>query len=124
MSSQKKSAYSVTKNGQRYSWDVQRLWDLSSQFEVFDFEISEFSGFDMDVWFCGVNVPTVRNVYDHCLRISAANLDYPIMLDPKGCVLDGVHRLLKAKTLGQNSVLAVRFASMPKPDHIERINND
>ena len=71
------------------------------------------------MWFCGVNVPTVRSVYHHCLRIDAADLNYPIMLDADGIVLDGVHRLLKAKTLGQSTVPAVRFDKMPEPDRIE-----
>jgi hypothetical protein len=71
------------------------------------------------MWFCGVNVPTVRSVYEHCMRINAADLSYPIMLDANGIVLDGVHRLLKAKTLGLSTVLAVRFDSMPEPDRVE-----
>ncbi len=115
----KQDIYSYVQDGKRYVWDVKRLWQLSREFPVFDFDVSEFSGLDVDMWFCGVNVPTVRNVYHHCLRIDGADLSYPVMLDASGMVLDGVHRLLKAMMLGHRSVPAVRFDSMPEPDRIE-----
>jgi hypothetical protein len=115
----KQNTYSFVRDGKRYIWDVPRLWQLSANFPVFDFEISEFSGFDIDMWFCGVNVPTVRSIYEHCLRIDAADLSYPIMLDGAGTVRDGVHRLLKAKREEGSTVPAVRFESMPEPDRVE-----
>jgi len=106
----------------RHIWDVPRLWGLSSVLDVFDFNISKFSGMDIDMWFCDVHIPTVRNVYEHCMRIQNASLDYPIMLAPNGFVLDGVHRLLKAKTLGHTTVKAVQFKIMPEVDRTERRN--
>lgn len=115
----KQNTYSFVEDGKRFVWDVPRLWQLSADFPVFEFEIAQFSGMDLDMWYCGVNVPTVRSVYQHCLRIEAADLSFPIMLDPSGAVLDGVHRLLKAKTLGRDALPAVRFESMPEPDRIE-----
>lgn len=115
----KQDIYSFVQDGKRFVWDVRRLWRLSESFAVFEFEISDFSGMDLDMWYCGVNVPTVRSVYQHCLRINAADLSYPIMLDPSGIVLDGVHRLLKAKTIGRASLPAVRFDVMPEPDRVE-----
>lgn len=115
----KQDIYSFVQDGKRFLWDVRRLWRLSEGFAVFEFEISDFSGMDLDMWYCGVNVPTVRSVYQHCLRINAADLSYPIMLDPSGIVLDGVHRLLKAKTIGRASLPAVRFDAMPEPDRVE-----
>jgi hypothetical protein len=115
----KEDLYSVVQDGKRYIWDVRRLWDLSQNFPIFEFKISQFSGFDIDMWFCGVHAPTVRNVYQHCLRINTADLNYPIILDTHGIVLDGVHRLLKAKTLGYDTIPAVRFKQMPPPDRVE-----
>ena len=115
----KANIYCFVREGKRYIWDIHRLWDLSRDFPVFEFEVSEFSGLDIDMWFCGVNVPTVRSVYQHCVRINEADLSFPIMLDANNVVLDGVHRLLKAKTMGKTTVPAVRFASMPEPDRVE-----
>lgn len=115
----KEQTYSFPRDGKRYVWKVPRLWELSQDFKVFEFEISKFSGFDLDVWYCGVNVPTVRSVYEHALRINAADFKYPIILDAEGIVLDGVHRLLKAKSLGKTTVPAVRFDEMPDPDFVE-----
>lgn len=115
----KQDIYCFVRDGKRIVWDVRRLWSLSRDFPVFEFEIEDFSGMDIDMWFCGVNTPTVRSVFQHCMRINQADLAYPIMLDPEGIVLDGVHRLLKAKTLGHTTVPAVRFAEMPPPDRVE-----
>jgi len=111
--------YCLARDGKRTVWDVRRLWALSAEFPVIDFEIETFTGLDIDMWFCGVNEPTVRAVYQHCLRIDAADLAYPIMLDPDGLVIDGVHRLLKAKRRGLAAVSAVRFETMPAPDRVE-----
>ena len=115
----KQDIYCFAKDGKRYVWDVRRLWALSAAFPVFDFPVAEFTGLDLDMWFCGVNEPTVRSVYQHCLRINAADLSYPVMLDADGIVLDGVHRILKTMTLGLATVPAVRFERMPEPDRIE-----
>ncbi len=115
----KSNTYAFVQDGKRHVWDVPRLWALSADFPVFEFPIAAFSAMDLDIWFCGVNVPTVRAVYEHSLRIDAAELRYPILLDPDGTVLDGVHRLLKAHKLGHSTVSAVRFAQMPPPDRIE-----
>lgn len=115
----KTNTYAFVQDGKRHVWDVPRLWALSADFPVFDFEIADFSAMDLDIWFCGVNVPTVRAIFEHSLRIDAAELRYPILVDPDGTVLDGVHRLLKAHKLGHTSVRAVRFERMPEPDRIE-----
>ena len=111
--------YAFVENGQRHVWRVRRLWELSVELPVFDFDIEDFTGMDIDMWFCGVNVPTVRSVYDHCMRIQQADLSFPILLDAKGVVLDGVHRILKAKTLGLPTVQARRFETLPAPDRVE-----
>jgi len=111
--------YAFVESGQRHVWRVRRLWELSVELPVFDFDIEDFTGMDIDMWFCGVHKPTVRTVYAHCMRIQQANLSFPILLDGKGVVLDGVHRILKAKTLGLPTVPARRFETMPEPDRIE-----
>lgn len=115
----KQNTYSFVRDGRRYVWDVPRLWSLSAELPVFEYDLSEFTGLDVDMWFCGVNTPTVRAVFEHSLRIDAADLSFPILVDGAGTVLDGVHRLLKAKKLGKRCVSAVRFDPMPEPDRVE-----
>tara|TARA_R110002072_G_scaffold56097_7_gene145585 strand:+ start:11567 stop:11932 length:366 start_codon:yes stop_codon:yes gene_type:complete len=115
----RENIYAFLKDGKRHVWDIANLWQLSKDFVVLEFEISNFSDMDNDIWFCGVTLPTVRNVYEHCLLINAADLSYPIILDPNGEVIDGVHRILKATNLGLKTLPAVKFDTLPAPDRIE-----
>jgi hypothetical protein len=115
----KEQIYAFVKEGKRFVWVVPRLWSLARDLPVFEYEISEFPSFDMDVWYCGVQVPTVRSVYEHALRIQAADLSYPILLNAENFILDGVHRVLKAKSQERTTLPAVRFDPMPEPDHVE-----
>jgi hypothetical protein len=52
--------------------------------------------------------------------IEEADLAYPILLAADGRVMDGMHRVAKAVLDGRESILAVRFAATPDPDHIGR----
>lgn len=111
--------YAFAKDGKRQVWEIPRLWKLAENLPQFEWEIQNFAEFDEDVWFCEVTTPTVRNVFSHCMRINSADLSYPIMLDHQGGIIDGVHRILKAKTIDLKTVPAVQFLSLPEPDRVE-----
>ncbi len=112
-------SHSVDNQGQKRTWQVKRLWELTRDFPRFQYRVSSFDKFDEDLWFCGVNKPTVGRVLEHMQRIETADLKYPIILSEDGRVMDGVHRILKARRLGQEWVSAVQFEINPKPDHVE-----
>lgn len=112
------ATYSELRDGERWVWSVERLWELSAELPVFDWNIDEFD-FDLDIWFCGVNVPTVRAVLEHQRRIANSDLSKPIILSAAGAIMDGVHRVCKAERASKRTVRAVQFTDDPTPDRRE-----
>lgn len=51
-----------------------------------------------------------------CKRVKDCTLDYPILLDNKGRIADGYHRLCKAIIMGKETIKAIRLLKMPAPD--------
>ena len=80
-------------------------------------ELDEVTWFS-DVW---GRRPTCRAVIEHCQRIMAADLSYPVIFAPEGpphhgCILDGLHRIAKTMAEGRTTIRAVRLPAMPPPD--------
>jgi len=53
--------------------------------------------------------------------VMAADLRYPIVLDPWDNIMDGYHRVVKAVITGKKSILAVQLETLPKPDQRRRV---
>jgi hypothetical protein len=51
--------------------------------------------------------------------VDEADLRYPIIVDPGGGVMDGMHRVAKALLLGHSSIAAKRLPFLPTPDHTD-----
>jgi hypothetical protein len=58
-------------------------------------------------------------VVEHCRRIQQVDLGYPIVLDPDGRVMDGMHRVARALLEGRTSIKARRLGQLPPPDFID-----
>ena len=56
--------------------------------------------------------------------VQEADFKYPIIVCADGRVMDGMHRVAKAKLQGQLTVKAVKFEVTPKPDFINVDAND
>lgn len=104
------------RDGEICLWLVSRLWALSKDFPVFEYEVSSFNGFDKDVWFNSQHKPTVNKVLEHYKKIENAEFKHPIILSQDGTVLDGVHRICRAYLDGRKTIPAVRFEVDPVPD--------
>lgn len=103
-------------NGEICLWLTTRLWELSKDLPVFEYEVASFNCFDKDVWFNSQHKPTVNKVLEHYKKIENANFTHPIILSQDGIILDGVHRICRAYLDGRNTIPAVRFAIDPEPD--------
>lgn len=53
------------KDGEVRLWRVNRLWQLSKDLPVFEYEVSSFNGYDQDVWFGNQQKPTILNILEH-----------------------------------------------------------
>lgn len=112
--------HSILRDGHRLTWTVPRLWALAAAEPVFDCPLERFDALlDLDIWFGDRYAPTVGRVLAHMARIEAADLSHPVLLSADGVVMDGVHRICRARRLGHARIRAVRFDPTPPPDRRE-----
>lgn len=101
------------------SWDVYRLIELSKDLSAIEIPLSQIQELDEEFWYdLGGAKPTCNNVLEHAKLINNADMAYPIILCHQGRVMDGMHRVCKARMLGYQSIKAVRFDCYIAPDHI------
>ncbi len=100
---------------ERHIWYTQNLWARAADLPVFDIEIDSIPEVEMNCWFES-REPSLREIARHTKRIVDADLNYPVILNEEGALMDGGHRICKALTLGQTTVAAVQFAQTPEPD--------
>jgi hypothetical protein len=59
---------------------------------------------------------TARDIAEHIKRVNETSLEYPVLMDPDGFIMDGWHRVIKAMVEGRETIKAVRFETMPTCD--------
>ena len=113
--------HSTTRDGKKYIWQTERLWELAVGLQSFDVEIESLDILDRDCWFGADRPPTIREVANHCRRINEVDTSFPVILNDNGKLMDGGHRLARALLEGRKTVKAVQFPEMPEPDAIEEL---
>lgn len=99
------------------AWDVRRLILAAKQCTPFDLPLSEIRELDQPFWFEHEgDLPTCRKIAEHARLIADCSLSYPIILDPAGRVMDGMHRVCRALMEDRTSISAVRLPVLPEPD--------
>lgn len=107
-------------DGKRATWFIQSLVAATAAHPVTDIPLSELDPYlDVNCWFHADKEPTLRAILEHWRRMEAADLSCPIILSIEHGVMDGMHRILKAHTLGISSIPAVRLETTPPPDLVE-----
>lgn len=103
------------------AWDVRRLIAASRHLPVRQVRVADIAEVDENHWYAhGRTRPTCRSIVEHCVLIEAADLSYPIILDARGRVMDGMHRVCKALLHHMESLPAVQFDEDPEPDFVGR----
>lgn len=98
------------------AWDVDRLVAAVADAPVEDVPLTAIGDVDREYWYDHGYSPTVRSVIEHCRLIQQVDLAYPIVLDPDGRVMDGMHRVARALLDGHSTIKARRLAQLPPPD--------
>ncbi len=101
------------------AWDVDRLIALVASQPVERLPLDQIAELDTEYWFGHGSAPTVRTIAEHFRLMSEVDLRFPIVIDPAGRVMDGMHRVARALVEGTDSVAAKRLASMPEPDYVD-----
>lgn len=112
-----KARYTLIRGGQRLSWDTERLWRLSADLPVRSVPITSIPELQQNCWFQS-RPPTIEEVAKHTARINAADVSYPVILNDRGGLMDGGHRLCKTYVEGRDEILAVQFEELPEPDEV------
>ena len=103
-----------------YIWDVHKLVEQSKALPIVDVPLSDIKELDENYWFDGDwPVLNVRNIAVHAMLIEQCNLDYPIILDSQGRIMDGMHRCCRALIDNQKTIKAVQFEEDPEPHYID-----
>jgi hypothetical protein len=101
------------------AWDVDRLIGLASQQEPIEVPLDGIGELDEPFWFSSDgDMPTCRCVAEHARLINESDSVHPIILDPEGRVMDGMHRICKALIRGSTMIKAIRLSAMPEPDFV------
>ena len=115
----RRQTHSTERDGKRYIWYTDRLWQRARELPEFDIEVESFQELDRDCWFGAGRTPTIREVTAHCKRINDVETRFPVVINENGSLMDGGHRLARALLEGEETVRAVQFEEMPEPDVIE-----
>ena len=100
---------------------IDRLVELTADLPVKDVDVDSIWEVDSVYWFNdGDEVPTVRSIVDHMRLVNQVDTSYPIILGSNGCVMDGMHRVVRALLEGHRTMRAVQFEVDPEPDHRNR----
>jgi ferredoxin-NADP reductase len=108
-----------------HAWDVHRLIALAREFPVQEIALADLAEIDEIWWFQEPHDrPTPRAIAEHFRLMQAVDLDYPVILCGAGRLMDGMHRVLRALTLGHQTIRAVRFPVTPPPDRSDVRQSD
>jgi hypothetical protein len=100
-----------------YYWKCKTLWKLAEDLPVEDVPLESFDWTNENFQCESLsNPPLWRDIGDHAKRILAADLQYPIIINAEGDVMDGMHRILKSYVFGLPTIKAIRFTTNPAPD--------
>ena len=97
-----------------HSWSVPKLFELAKDLPVMDVPLAH-----LNMYYVYEKV-TLREMVMHMDAATNANLDYPIILDEDGEIMDGRHRVMKAMFIGAETIKAVRFETNPLPCQINK----
>ena len=108
-----------------YIWDVDKLIELSKSLPVEYLELSKIKELNENFWYqYPEDVPTCKSICSHFILMQETNLNYPIILNEDGSVMDGMHRVCKAYILKEDKIKVKIFKKMPEPDYRNKHPNE
>lgn len=116
--------HSTNRGGVERRWRVSDLWKLAANLPVRKVYPTDLPEFDHlmdcqagDIWWSrerGIKGDfRMWDMRRHCELVMKADLDYPVILNPLGGLMDGAHRVMKALILGV-PLKVVQFTEWPE----------
>jgi hypothetical protein len=105
-------------DGVEECWEVEALWDAVKGLTPETVDLATLDEVtDTSLWLCHWRDPTHPMTVPELARIDTADMSYPVILHPRGWLMDGMHRVAKALMSGSATVQAVRLTpeTLPPP---------
>lgn len=106
----------ATHSSEGRSWTVDRLIELSKDLPIKSVPVNSFN--EWREWQWDQNL-TLTDFLAHMRRVLDADLAFPIILSSDGHIMDGCHRLVKARLNGDTMILSKQFETDPDPEWLE-----
>ena len=110
-------------NTKRYphprKWSLEHIWEISNDIAIENISVDylwDKMYKDIYVWLDENEELSNKHFIHHMGRVLEADMNYPIVLSEEDYILDGVHRLLKAKYYGLKTITCRRFITDPVPN--------
>ena len=123
----KNHIHQTNRGGVVRTYSMPYLWEKAKNLPVSEMEPTDVPEFeflmDCDAAAIWGKRPDVGRAFEfkmsdfrhHAKRVMEADLEYPVILNPEGGMMDGIHRLMKALILGEK-VKVVQFDEWPEPN--------
>jgi len=106
-------------DGFEYTWDASTIIQFCKEKKYKTFEIPVSSiNLSMKIW----DIDSFYQFIHHAKRVSDVDMSNPIILDEKGVICDGWHRVAKAILNNDESIKAIRMNDMPTYSSKTKIN--
>lgn len=117
--------FSITSGNSQYTWDVENLWDSTSEIKGVAIPMSDLT--HTLEWDCWDGKMKPKNLLHHYQRLLEADLHFPILIvrqkDGRVChVIDGMHRIVKAFALKHEKIFVKELSVdwLFKQPHVEK----
>lgn len=102
--------------GDTHIWRIAPL--LEQRFTPLDLMLGKIEEIFEPYWFDATGTPpTCMRVMEHAAAALRSDLAYPILICENHRVIDGMHRVMKARAQGKPTIRAHQI-DLPKPDFI------
>lgn len=97
-------------------WQDEKLWKAAEGLETVMMPIAVLAMQDY-----GWNMSSMKDLSEEIKKVMAADYSYPIILDERGVICDGRHRVVHAYLDGVSEIPAItlRDDEFPEPDYDE-----
>lgn len=103
-----------------YRWNVLTLFEAAKDLVSFDFLVDQV---DLKNCFWFKENPSVEEVLIHFRKLNNIDFTHPIILAPDGTILDGIHRVARARLDQLKTIKAVQFEILPEADSQTYVND-
>ena len=108
----------LSPEGDEECWEVSRLWEAAEGLTPETLDLATLDEVtNPNSWVSHWRDPTHPKVACELGQIEAADLSYPVIMHPRGWLMDGCHRVAKTLMSGRTTVQAVRLTpdTLPPP---------